>query len=154
MDDDEQKIYEKLTQLNKSEQDQSRGTRAQPTAGKRAYPTAGENQKNQKSIPNSRGESEEQKEQCQLQAETYEKNNVSKKGVGPMTRDKDTESHQRMAAEQVLKVAEKAREHQVEIETEMEVEKQKAAELKNQVRNVKKSLEEQQHKAHDVSEGR
>ena len=35
-----------------------------------------------------------------------------------------------MAAEQELKVAEKAREPQVEIETEIEVEKQKAAELK------------------------
>ena len=41
-----------------------------------AYPTAGENQK-------------EQKEQCQLQAETYEENNVLKKEVGPMTRNKD-----------------------------------------------------------------
>ena len=46
-----------------------------------------------------------------------------------MTRNKDTESHQRMAAEQELKVSEKAREHQDEIETEIEVEKQKAAEL-------------------------
>ena len=48
-----------------------------------------------------------------------------------MTRDKDTESHQRLAAEQEWKVAEKAREHQVEIETEIGVEKQKAAESKN-----------------------
>ena len=32
-----------------------------------------------------------------------------------------------MAAEQKLKVAEKAREHQVEIEEEIEVDKQKAA---------------------------
>ena len=47
-----------------------------------------------------------------------------------MTRNKDTESHQRMAGEQDLKVAEKAREHQVEIEEEIEVEKQKAAESK------------------------
>ena len=47
-----------------------------------------------------------------------------------MMRNKDTESHQHMATEQELKVAEKAREHQVEIETEIEVEKQKAAELK------------------------
>ena len=84
---------------------------------KRAQPTAGE-----KGIPNSRGESKEQKEQCQLQAETYEENSVSKKEVGPMTRDKDSESHQRMATEQELKVAEKAREHQVEIEEETEVE--------------------------------
>ena len=38
-----------------------------------------------------------------------------------MTRNKDTESHQRMATEQELKVAaEKAREHQVEIEEEIE----------------------------------
>ena len=42
--------------------------------------------------------------------------------VRPMTRNKDTESHQRVAAEQELKVAEKAREHQVEIEEEIEVE--------------------------------
>ena len=35
-----------------------------------------------------------------------------------------------MAEEQELKVAEKAREHQVEIETEIEVEKQQVAELK------------------------
>ena len=45
-----------------------------------------------------------------------------------MTRNKDTESHQRVAAEQELKVAEKATEHQVETETEIEVEKQKAVE--------------------------
>ena len=56
--------------------------------------------------------------------------NTSVTTTGPMTRNKDTESDQRMAAEQELKVAEKAREHQVEIETEIEVEKQKAAELK------------------------
>ena len=91
---------------------------------RRAQPTAGE-----KSTANSRRESKEQKEQCQLQAETYEENNVSKKEVGPKTRNKDAESHQRMAAEQELKVAEQAREHQVEIETEIEVQKQKAAEL-------------------------
>ena len=78
---------------------------------RRAQPTASE-----KSIPNSRGESKEQEEQCQLQAETYEENNVSKKEVRPMTRNMETESHQRMAAKQELKVAEKAREHQVEIE--------------------------------------
>ena len=87
----------------------------------------------QKSIPNNRGESREQKEQCQLQAETYEENHVSKKEVGPVTRNKDAECHQRTAAEQELKVAEKAREHQVELETEIEVQKQKAAELRNQV---------------------
>ena len=62
--------------------------------GRRAQPTAGE-----KSTPNSRRQSKEQKEQCQLQAETYEENNVSKQEVGPMTRNKDTESHQRMAAD-------------------------------------------------------
>ena len=90
-----------------------------------AQPTAGE-----KSIPNSRGESKEQKEQCQLQAEKYEENNVSKKEVGPMTRNKDTESHRRMAAEQELKFDEKAREHKVKIGTKIEVEKQKAAELR------------------------
>ena len=43
-----------------------------------------------------------------------------------MTRNKDTESHQHIATEHELKVAEKTREHQVEIE----VEEQKAAELK------------------------
>ena len=55
--------------------------------------------------------------------------------VGPRMKDKDAtkeklrdqeeksaESHQRSAAEQELKVAEKAREHQVEIETEIGVE--------------------------------
>ena len=47
-----------------------------------------------------------------------------------MTRNKDTESHRRMAAEQELKVAEKAGEHQVKIGTNIEVEKQKAAELR------------------------
>ena len=54
-----------------------------------------------------------------MQAETYE---VSKKEVGPMTRNKDTESHQRMVTEQELQFAEKAREHQVEVEEETEVE--------------------------------
>ena len=39
-----------------------------------------------------------------------------------MTRDKDTESHQHIATGQELKVAEKARDHQVEIEEEIEVE--------------------------------
>ena len=47
-----------------------------------------------------------------------------------MTRNMDTESHQHTATEQELKVAEKAGEHQVEIGTEIEVEKHKAAELK------------------------
>ena len=56
-----------------------------------------------------------------MQAETYEENNVSKKEVGPMTRNKDTESRQRMAAEQELK------------EEEIEVGKQKEAELKREV---------------------
>ena len=71
-----------------------------------------------------------------------------KKQVGPMTRNKDIESHRHMAAEQELNDAEKAGKHQVEIEEESEVEKQKAAELK------KRFLEEQQHKAYDVSKGR
>ena len=68
----------------------------------------------------------------QLQAETYEENNVSKKEVGPMTRNKHT-GYQRMATERELKVAEKAREHKVEIEEEIEVEEQKDAELKKGV---------------------
>ena len=51
----------------------------------------------------------------------YEEDNVSKKEVGPMTRDKDTESHQHIATEQEMKVAETAREHQVEIEEAIEV---------------------------------
>ena len=89
--------------------------------------TAGEKSTGEKSIPSSRRESKEQKEQCQLQAETYEVNNVSKKEVGPMTRNKDTESHRRMAAEQELKVAEKTGEHQVQIGTQIEVEKQKSS---------------------------
>ena len=57
-----------------------------------------------------------------LAGDTYEENNVSKEEVGPTTRNKDIESHQRMATDQELKVAEKAGEHQVEIEEEMEVE--------------------------------
>ena len=51
----------------------------------------------------------------------------------------DTESHRRMAAEQELKVAEKTGEHQDQIGTQIEVEKQKAAELRNRVQTVKKS---------------
>ena len=46
--------------------------------------------------------------------------------------NKDSESHQHFATEQELKVAEKAKEHQVEIEAGTEVE------------------EEQQHKANEV----
>ena len=106
LDDDEQKIYENFTQLNKVTEEHSQ------QQARRAYPTAGENQKNRK-------------EQCQLQAETYLENNVSKKEVGPMTRNKDVESHQRMATEQESKVAEKAREHQLEIEEGIEVEEKK-----------------------------
>ena len=59
-------------------------------------------------------------EHSQLQAETYEENNVSKKEVGLWTKDKDTESHRHIATEQELKVAETAREHQVEIEEEID----------------------------------
>ena len=78
-----------------------------------------------------------------MQAETYEENNVSKKEVGPMTRNKDTESHRHMAAEQELEVAEKAREHQVDIEEEIEIDKQKAAELK-------KGMTQKQQKGHQT----
>ena len=95
LDDDEWKIYENLTQRNKVTEEHSQ--------------TAGEKSTGEKSIPSSRRESKEQKEQCQLQAQTYEVNNVSKKEVGPMTRNKDTESHRRMAAEQELKGAKKSR---------------------------------------------
>ena len=44
LDDDEKKIYENLTQLNKvtEEHSQQQARRAQPTAGRRAEPTAGE----------------------------------------------------------------------------------------------------------------
>ena len=98
---------------------------AEQQQAKRAQPAAGEKRK-----PNSRGESKEQKEQCQLQAETFEENNVSKKEVGPMTRNQDTESHRHMATERELKVAEKARENQDEIEEEIGVDKPKAAESK------------------------
>ena len=52
---------------------------------------------------------------CRLK-QTYEEHNDTKKGGGPMTRNKDTKSQQRMGAEQELKVAEKAGEHQVEIQ--------------------------------------
>ena len=75
LDDDEQTIYEKVTQLNEvtktcqdaKEHSQQQARRAQPTAGSQ--------------------------EHSQLQADTKEENNVSKKEVGPMTRNKDTESH-------------------------------------------------------------
>ena len=50
---------------------------------------------------------------------------LRKKLVGLMTRNKETESHQRMATEQESKVAEKAREHQLESEEEIEVEEKK-----------------------------
>ena len=65
-----------------------------------------------------------------MQAETYEEDCVSKKDVGPMTRNKVTESHRRMAAEQELKVAEKAGEHLVNTGKKIEAEKQKAADLR------------------------
>ena len=87
-------------------------------------------------------ESKEQKKQCQLQAKTYEENNVSKREVGPMTRNKDTESHQRMATEQEWKVAEKERDHLVEIEEEFVVDKQKSRRVEWQV--TQKQQEEQQ----------
>ena len=103
-------------------------------------PTAG-----YKSIPNSRGESKEQKEQCQVQVDTYEENNQCLE-ERPMTRNKDT-GHQHLATEQEVKVAEKAREHQVEIEAETEIEEQKAAELNKRFR------EEQQHKSGRCVEG-
>ena len=64
--------------------------------------------------------------------------------------EESAESHQRSAVEQDLKVAERAIEHRVEIEKEIEVEEQRAAELKRKVQTVKKSVEEQQHKAYDV----
>ena len=102
-----------VSPVNNSQQQEEEHSQQQ---AREAQPAAGE-----KSTANSR-RSKEQNEQCQLQAETHEENNVSKKEVGPMTREKDTESPQRMAAEQELKVAEKAGEHQVEIEEEIEVE--------------------------------
>ena len=39
-----------------------------------------------------------------------------------MTRDKDTESYRHIATDQEVKIAKTAREHQVEIEEEIEVE--------------------------------
>ena len=146
----------KVSRRKKSTANSRREEHTQQQA-RRAHPTAGE-----KSTPNSRRKEHTQqqgriktteREQCQPQAETHEENKVSKKGIGPKTRDQDTESQQRMAADKEFKVAENAREHQVEIDTEIEVEKQKAAELRNQVRTVKKSLEEQQHKTDDVWKG-
>ena len=79
----------------------------------------------------------------------YEEYSVSKREVGPMTRDKDTESHRHSATEQELKVAETTRQHQVEIEEGTEVEKQTVADLRNQVQ-TQESLEEQQHKTDDI----
>ena len=58
---------------------------------------------------------------------------------------RDTESHQHIATEQELSVAEKQREHHVEIEEEIEVEEKKAAALEKQF------LEEQEHKTDDRS---
>ena len=68
-----------------------------------AEPTVVENQKNCEQLPTA-------------------ENNVSKKAPGPMTRDKDTESHRHIAREQALKGVLKASEHQVEIEEQIEVE--------------------------------
>ena len=51
--------------------------------------------------------------------------------------NKDSESHQHLATEQELKAAEKAREHQVEIEAATEVEEQKARFLKEQQQKAK-----------------
>ena len=118
MDDDEQKIHKNLTQRN-SRQKSIANSKQKSIANSR-----------QKSTPSSREESKEHKEQCQLQAETYEEYKVSMREVGPMTRNKGTESHRHMATKQELKVAEKAKEHRVEIEEETEVDKQKAAELR------------------------
>ena len=92
--------------------------RAQPTAGRRAQPTAGE-----KGIPNCRRESK------RTERAVPEENNVSKREVGPMARYKDTESHQRMATDQEWK----AREHPVEIEEDIGVDKQKAGESKGKL---------------------
>ena len=50
-----------------------------------------------------------------------------RKKLEPMTRNKDTESQQRMAAEQELKVAEKHENTKFEIEEEIEVEEEKDA---------------------------
>ena len=63
------------------------------------------------------------------------------------TRDEDTESQQHSATEQEMLVAEKLREHQVQLEEEIEVEELKAADLN------KRFLEEQQHKTDDVWKG-
>ena len=59
-----------------------------------------------------------------------------------MTRNKDTESHQRMAAEQEMKVAEKVREHHVEIEEEIEVEEWQDAELKKGVTQKQQKVQQ------------
>ena len=96
--------------------------------GRRAQPTAGE-----KSIPSSRGESEEQKEQRQLQAETFEENNFSKKEVGPMTRDKDTESHRHIATEHEFKVAETQENTKSRSNEEIEVEEWNAARVEKAI---------------------
>ena len=62
MDDDEQKMYQKLTQLNKvtktsqqaNEHSQQQAKEHSQQQARRAYPTAGENQKNRKSSANCR----------------------------------------------------------------------------------------------------
>ena len=125
-DDDEQKIYEKLTQLNKvtktcqdaKEHSQQQAVKSVANSRREEHTQQQEKIKRTERAKPTAGSQEHN----QHQAETYEENNDLKKEVGPMTRNKDTESHQRRAAEQALKVAEKAREHQVEIQTEIEVE--------------------------------
>ena len=107
-DDDEQKIYETFTQLNKVTWACQKGERAQPPAGEDEHTQQQARiKRTERAVPNA--------------GDTYKENNVSTEEVGPMTRNKDIESHQRMATEQELMVAEKAREHQVEIEEDIEV---------------------------------
>ena len=52
LDDDEQKIYEKLTQLNKVTKTCLKTKEHSQRQARRTYPTTGENQKNRKSSAN------------------------------------------------------------------------------------------------------
>ena len=82
-------------------------------------PTAGE-----KSIPNKQQVRIERRERAVPAA------GRDVRRFGPMMEKKDIESQRRMAADQELKVAEKAGEHQVKVGTKIDVEKQKGAELR------------------------
>ena len=64
---------------------------------------------------------------------------------------KRTTLHGASGGEEQQKRAESILENQTEVEIELDVEEEKAAEIKNQVQSAKNSLESQQHRAATVS---